>query len=131
VLARPTPVVFGGAGHSGPGVGHVAVQLAKRMDARVLGVAAGASGVELVEGPGADAARRFAPDGLDADLLTAGLRSLRDLVPPLQPHPHPRSLCGLWVFPEFFERVVELCIEAGLVWGEKLYFDATKVDANA
>jgi hypothetical protein len=24
-----------------------------------------------------------------------------------------------------------VCVEAGLVWGEELYFDATKVDANA
>jgi hypothetical protein len=24
-----------------------------------------------------------------------------------------------------------LCVEAGLLWGEELYFDATKVDANA
>ena len=35
------------------------------------------------------------------------------------------------VFREFFERIVQLCVEAGLVWGEELYFDATKVDANA
>jgi NADPH2:quinone reductase len=62
----------------------VAVQLAKRMGARVLGVASGGDGVELVEGLGADAAvdgraggvadaaRRIAPGGLDAALLTAG-----------------------------------------------------------
>ena len=42
-----------------------------------------------------------------------------------------RDRFGLSVFREFFERIVELCIEAGLVWGEELYFDATKVDANA
>ena len=24
-----------------------------------------------------------------------------------------------------------MCFEAGLVWGEELYFDATKVEANA
>jgi hypothetical protein len=35
------------------------------------------------------------------------------------------------VFREFFERLVQLCVEAGLVWGEESYFDATKVDANA
>jgi hypothetical protein len=35
------------------------------------------------------------------------------------------------VFREFFERIVEECVESGLVWGEELYFDATKVDANA
>jgi NADPH:quinone reductase len=66
------------------GVGHVAVQLAKRMGSRVLGVASGGDGVALVEGLGADAAvdgraddvsaaaRRFAPGGLDAVLLAAG-----------------------------------------------------------
>ena len=42
-----------------------------------------------------------------------------------------RNRYGLSVFREFFERVVELCIEVGLVWGEELYFDATKVDADA
>jgi hypothetical protein len=34
------------------------------------------------------------------------------------------------VFRRFFERVVELCQEAGLVWGKELFFDATKVRAN-
>jgi transposase len=42
-----------------------------------------------------------------------------------------RDRFGLTVFREFFERIVQLCVEAGLVWGEELYFDATKVDANA
>src|SRR5215213_8144911 len=42
-----------------------------------------------------------------------------------------RDRFGLPVFREFFERIVELCVEAGLVWGKELYFDATKVDANA
>jgi transposase len=42
-----------------------------------------------------------------------------------------RDRFGLSVFREFFERIVEECVEAGLVWGEELYFDATKVDANA
>ena len=35
------------------------------------------------------------------------------------------------VFRRFFERIVEECFEAGLVWGKELYFDATKVEANA
>lgn len=76
--------IFGAGG----GVGHAAVQLAKTMGARVLAVASGADGVELVERLGADAAmdgradgaadalagaaRRFAPGGLDAALLAAG-----------------------------------------------------------
>src|SRR4029453_4112662 len=54
-----------------------------------------------------------------------------------EPLPHHSSLTrireryGLSVFQRFFERVVELCQEAGLVWGEELIFDATKVRANA
>ena len=42
-----------------------------------------------------------------------------------------RERFGLSVFREFFERIVEECVDAGLVWGEELYFDATKVDAKA
>ncbi len=42
-----------------------------------------------------------------------------------------RERYGLEVFRRFFEVIVEQCIEAGLVWGKELYFDATKVKANA
>jgi transposase len=42
-----------------------------------------------------------------------------------------RERYGLSMFRCFFERIVEVCFEAGLVWGEELYFDATKVEANA
>src|SRR5688500_10530519 len=42
-----------------------------------------------------------------------------------------RERFGPEVFQQFFEQIVELCIEAGLVWGEELYFDSTKVQANA
>jgi transposase len=42
-----------------------------------------------------------------------------------------RERYGWTVFQQFFERIVELCIQAGLVWGEELYFDSTKVQANA
>ncbi len=42
-----------------------------------------------------------------------------------------RQRLGLSVFERFFERVVDLCQAAGLVWGNELFFDATKVRANA
>ena len=42
-----------------------------------------------------------------------------------------RERFGLEVFRRFFERIVEECFEAGLVWGEELFIDATKVEANA
>jgi transposase len=42
-----------------------------------------------------------------------------------------RTRYGFAVFQHFFEHIVELCIEAGLVWGKELYFDGTKVQANA
>jgi hypothetical protein len=35
------------------------------------------------------------------------------------------------VFRRFFEKIVEECFKAGLVWGEELFFDSTKVKASA
>jgi NADPH:quinone reductase-like Zn-dependent oxidoreductase len=73
-------MVFGAGG----GIGHLAVQLAKRIGARVFAVASGDDGVTLAKRLGADAvvngrkddveaaARAFAPEGLDAALVTAG-----------------------------------------------------------
>ena len=73
-------LIFGASG----GIGHLAVQLAKRMGARVLGVASGPDGADLVRRLGADAVvdgrsgdvigavRSFAPEGLDAALVLAG-----------------------------------------------------------
>jgi NADPH:quinone reductase len=66
------------------GVGTLAVQFAKLRGARVLGVASGADGVELVRKLGADAAldgrnddiaqalQEFAPEGIDAVLALSG-----------------------------------------------------------
>jgi len=42
-----------------------------------------------------------------------------------------RERYGMEAFQLLFEQIVELCIEAGLVWGEELYFDSTKLQANA
>jgi transposase len=42
-----------------------------------------------------------------------------------------RERYGLEVFRRFFERIVEECFEAGLVWGKELFFDSTKVEADA
>jgi len=42
-----------------------------------------------------------------------------------------RSRYGVEAFLRFFEHIVELCIEAGLVDGDEFYFDATNVEANA
>src|SRR5436309_12317993 len=42
-----------------------------------------------------------------------------------------RERYGVEVFRRFFEKIVEQCQQAGLVWGKELYIDATKVKANA
>jgi transposase len=42
-----------------------------------------------------------------------------------------RERYGLEVFRRFFELIVEECFEAGLVWGKELFFDSTKVEADA
>jgi len=76
-------MIFGASG----GIGHLAVQLAKRIGARVLAIASGDDGVALCKRLGADAvvdghrdevataALKFAPDGIDAALVTAGGRA--------------------------------------------------------
>jgi NADPH:quinone reductase len=75
-----TVVIHGGSG----GVGTLAIQFAKLRGARVLATGSGIDGVELVREMGADAAidgkhadiaeaaRGFAPDGVDAILALAG-----------------------------------------------------------
>jgi NADPH:quinone reductase-like Zn-dependent oxidoreductase len=73
-------LVFGASG----GIGHLAVQLGKRLGAEVFGIASGEDGVALVRRLGADQAvdgkhgtvvdalRAFAPQGLDAALVLSG-----------------------------------------------------------
>jgi NADPH:quinone reductase-like Zn-dependent oxidoreductase len=123
-------VIFGASG----GIGHLAVQLAKRMGARVFAVASGEDGVALVRTLGADAAvdghggevgkaaRLFAPEGIDAALVTASgdgladaldaLRSGSRLAYPRGVEPEPRPRTGVTVHaydgqatPELFERL--------------------------
>src|SRR6266511_423468 len=42
-----------------------------------------------------------------------------------------RQRLGIAVFERFVEHVVDLCQDAGLIWGKELFVDATKVEANA
>lgn len=79
------------------GVGHLAVQIAKAMGARVLAAASEQDGLALAKQLGADAvidgynddllaaARSFAPAGLDAALLTAGGEAAEAALQALRP----------------------------------------------
>jgi hypothetical protein len=42
-----------------------------------------------------------------------------------------KSAMGLWCSNAFSRRWSRYCVEAGLSWGKKRYFDSTKVEANA
>ena len=88
-------LVFGASG----GVGLPAVQLAKAMGARVLGVVSGAAGAALVRQAEADAVadstsgladaiRAFAPDGLDGVLATVNGHGLDEAIAAVRPGGH-------------------------------------------
>ena len=64
----------------------------------------------------------------------AGRLLYYDLDEPLPDHSsltRIRARYGVELFRRFFEAIVDQCQQAGLVWGKELYFDATKVNANA
>jgi NADPH2:quinone reductase len=106
-------MIFGASG----GMGHIALQLARRRGARVFAVASGDDGAALASRLGAEvavdgrkdgflgAARAFAPRGFDAALLTAGgpaadqaLTALRSGGRAAYPHgvrPEPRARPGV------------------------------------
>jgi NADPH2:quinone reductase len=89
---------------AGGAMGHLAVQLGKRLGATVLAVASGEDGIALATRAGADlsidgragqvadGARRFFADGLDAALLTAGGPEADAAVATVQP-------CGRAAYP--------------------------------
>jgi len=108
-------MVLGASG----GVGHLALQLAKRPGGRILAVASGRDGVALAERLGADAAvngkaadvakaaRTFAPEGLDgafvfanSDRLAAALKQVKKggtIAYPEGVDPEPRGPAGVKV----------------------------------
>ena len=69
-----------------------------------------------------------------ADRLSVRWYVGNDLGEPLPDHSsltRIRERYGVVIFRRFFEKIVEQCQQAGLVWGRELYIDATKVEANA
>jgi NADPH:quinone reductase len=130
--AGETLLVFGASG----GLGHLAVQLGKRLGAKVIAVASGEDGVALVRRLGADhaleghapelagALRKLALQGIDAALVLAGEGANRALevmrkggrvAHPNGVEPVPRAPSGVTVraydgkpSPAAFERLNEL-----------------------
>lgn len=133
ILPGKALMIFGASG----GIGHLAVQLAKRLEARVFAVASGPDGVKLVERLGADravdghrddvakAAHEFSPSGYHAALVASGrdgwereLKNMRHAGRVVYPHgvePEPKAPRGVRVIgydgephPDKFNRLNEL-----------------------
>ena len=130
-------LVYGASG----GIGHLAVQLALRLGAKVLAAASGPDGVALVRRLGADvavdgrrdsvvdAARQLAPNGLDAALVLTGGEGVDEalaavkqggrLAYPNGVEPEPRAPQGVEAIaydgipsPELFDRLNRLVAQA-------------------
>jgi NADPH:quinone reductase-like Zn-dependent oxidoreductase len=130
-------MIYGASG----GLGHLAIQLAKRLGARVFAVASGDDGVALAKKLGADSAvdgrsdnvldvaKTFASEGFDAALVTAGGDKTDRALSAIRPNgriaypngvmPEPRASSGVTVEafdgetnPEIIKRLNNL-IEAG------------------
>jgi transposase len=56
---------------------------------------------------------------------------LHELLPDHSSMTRIRDRYGVAIFRRFFDRIVEQCQKAGLVWGKELYLDSTQVEANA
>jgi NADPH:quinone reductase len=134
-----TILIFGASG----GLGHMAVQFAKRMGARVFAVASGSDGVALVKRIGADAvvdghkddivaqARQFAPKGIDAALITAGgkeadaaLQALRDGARAAYPNgvePAPKARSGIKVMNYDMEVNPKIIARLNQLIGDRLF----------
>ncbi len=80
------------------------------------------------------AVRRRAGGKGPAHRYLACCLSYYDLGEPLPDHSsltRIRERYGVEIFRRFFDQIVEQCQQAGLVWGKELYFDGTKMEANA
>lgn len=108
-----TIIIFGASG----GLGHLAIQLAKAMGARVFGIASGKDGVDIVQKLGADGVvnghdkhfiktvKDFSPDGFDAALFTTGgkaanetMKMIKDCGRAAYPNgidPEPKAIKGI------------------------------------
>lgn len=103
-----TLLILGASG----GIGHIAVQLAKRMGVKIFAIASGADGVEFATQLGADtavdglkddvvaAARQFAPEGVDAALILIGGKAAETALDAVRSGGRAAYPDGVWPAPQ-------------------------------